>query len=195
MKPIDRSEVLTIEEYARVRDDFRGRVLPIKADRRVLVGDYLCFLFENRDTMLYQVQEMLRVEGIRDEKSIAHEIETYNELVPARGELAATLLIEIPDEMVRRVKLRELVGLEDHVHLIFQGDTMVSGRFDERQIDPEKISSVQYIRFPMGAERARDFLQAASVEILTDHPACSYRKSLRPEQLAALKQDLAATLG
>lgn len=190
MKKIERSEILSNEEYGKVRESFRQRMMPIKDDRRVLVGDYLCFLFENRDTMIYQVQEMMRVENIREERAIEHEISTYNELVPGPGELAATLLIEFSDELVRRVKLKELVGLQDHVYLMVAGDYMVKAEFDERQMDPDKISSVQYIRFPLGAEATEAFLATDRVELITDHAACSYRQTLNSAQLAALQSDL-----
>lgn len=190
MKKIERSEILETDEYVRIRDEFRQRIMQVKNHRRLIVGDYLCFLFENRDTMIYQVQEMMRAEGIRDEQAIQHEIATYNELVPAPHELAATLLIEFADELVRRVKLKELVGLHEHIHLIIDGDYMIKALFDDRQMDPDKISSVQYIRFPLGPEATEAFLSAKNVELLTDHPACSYRQPLTPEQLAALQADL-----
>lgn len=157
------------------------------------VGPYLTFLFENRDTMIYQIQEMMRVEGIDAESAIQHEVNTYNELVPGDHELRATLLIEFDDETVRRVKLAELVGLEKHIALVVDRDYVVNAVFDDRQLDPAKISSVQYIHFPLGKKAADAFMTTDYVEIVTSHPACSYRISLSKEQLAAMRADLAAS--
>src|SRR5439155_24871586 len=97
MKKIDRSEILPLGEYEKIREPFRKRVVDMKRARRLQLGAEMSIVFENHDTMLMQVQEMLRTERITNEKGIAHELETYNELVPNDGELAATLFIEIPD--------------------------------------------------------------------------------------------------
>ena len=188
MKPIERSDIRTVEEYAGVRDEFRAFVMKAKDRRRVAVGPYLSFLFENRDTMIYQVQEMVRAEGIRDEAAILHEIETYNQLVPGEGELKATLLIEFDDPTVRAVKLTELLGLERHVGIAFGAHT-VPARFDEEQMDSRRLSSVQYLTFSLGDALA-DFLKSGLVEMVTTHPGCSFRQALSEDQLAALREDL-----
>lgn len=192
MKKLTVTDIRGRKQYEEIREDFRKRMLSIKEHRRIAVGPYLTFLFENRDTMIYQIQEMARVEGIEGDEAIQHEVNTYNELVPGENELCATLLIEFDDPTVRRVKLAELVGLEKHIALVVDRDYVVSAVFDERQIDPEKLSSVQYIHFPLGKKAADAFMTTDHVEIVTSHPACSYRISLSKEQLAALRQDLAA---
>ena len=121
MEPVKRDEVMDIAQYERIRPDFRGKVLADKERRRVAVGPAFTFLFENRLTVLYQVQEMLRVERIVDEKAIAHEVRTYNELIPPAGGLGATLLLEYTDPAERAVALQQLVGLERHVRLELDG--------------------------------------------------------------------------
>ena len=112
MKAVQVSDIRTLAEYEREREEFRRHILAVKEPRRVTVGNHLTFLFENVDTVVYQIQEMLRVERITDPTAIAHEVETYNELVPGRDELTATLLIEFEDPAERAVMLRALVGLE-----------------------------------------------------------------------------------
>jgi hypothetical protein len=192
MKKLTLADIRSRKDYELVREDFRRHILAVKEPRRIAVGPYLTFLFENRDTMIYQIQEMARVEGIEGNEAIQHEVNTYNELVPGENELRATLLIEFDDATVRRVKLAELVGLEKHVALVVDRDYVVNAVFDDRQIDPGKISSVQYIHFPLGKKAADAFMTTDYVEIVTSHPACSYRLSLSREQLAALRSDLSS---
>ena len=191
MKKLEPADIIPNSEYLAVREEFRQRVMAIKEDRRVFVGPYLMFLFENRDTMLYQVQEMMRVENIRDEAAIGHEILTYNKLIPGRGQLSATLLIEIDNPTARSFKLTELLGLDQHVHLLIDNDFQVGAQFDGEQIGGDRLSSVQYLMFTMSEEARAAFLESSNVAVLTTHPACSYRHSLEPHILAALQQDLA----
>jgi hypothetical protein len=192
MKPVDVSEIRPLPDYERGRDEFRKHVLAIKEPRRVTVGSHLTFLFENRDTVLYQIQEMLRVERITDPAAVAHEVETYNELVPGRDELCATLLIEFEDASERAVMLRALVGLERHVKIEIDGCQPCAAVFDDRQMSPDKISSVHYIRFPLGKERAAALKMGAAAEVVADHPRLSARSALSAVQRAALAEDLGA---
>src|SRR5687768_12643171 len=107
MKPIERSEVLGLADYETIRERFRARVVEEKKLRRAFLGPHASCLFENRDTVLLQIQEMLRTERITREAAILHEIETYNELIPGAAELSATILIEIEDKDTRESFLRE----------------------------------------------------------------------------------------
>ena len=192
MNPVSASEIRSLADYERGREEFRKHVIAIKAPRRVTVGDHLTFLFENHDTVLYQIQEMLRVERITDPAAVAHEIATYNELVPGRDELTATLLIEFEEEAERGVMLRALVGLEHHIKLEIDGCAPCMAQFDERQMSPDKISSVHYIGFPLGRERAAAIRSGAAAEIVSDHPRLSARTALSAVQRAALAEDLTA---
>ncbi len=190
MKKIEMEHIKPLAEYNRIRTEYRERIAQVKEHRRVLVGPYLNFLFENRETMLYQVQEMIRAEGHTSESSIRHEVDTYNQMIAGPFELKATLLIEIVDEVVRAVKLRELVGLESEVSLLIDQDYQIQAEFDMGQIDPEKLSSVQFISFPLGEQATEAFLRTKNVEMLVTHSACSYRVALSPEQIKALQEDL-----
>jgi hypothetical protein len=192
MKPVQISEIRPLADYERERDEFRKFVLGIKEPRRVTVGNHLTFLFENRDTVRYQIQEMLRVERISDSAAVAHEVDTYNELVPGRDELTATLLIEFEDSAERAVMLRALVGLEHHIKLEIDGCDPCAAVFDERQMSPDKISSVHYILFPLGKERAAALTSGAAAEVVSDHPRLSARSALSAVQRAALAEDLSA---
>jgi len=182
MKPVTREEILDLTAYEKVRPRVREEMLAVKEPRRVHLGDALTFLFENRDTMRYQVQEMVRAERMVKEEEIAHELETYNELLGRAGELGATLLIEIDDPAVRAVKLREWMGLPGHLYVRTAGGRKVKATFDARQIGEDRLSSVQYLKFDVGGE--------VPVAIGADHPGLAAEVALTPAQQAALTADL-----
>jgi len=152
--PVSPSEIKSLGDYELARESFRKRVFSVKDARRVRVGEHLTFLFENHDTVLYQIQEMLRVERITEPAAIAHEIRTYNDLIAGPDELVATLLVEYEEPGERARMLHELVGLERHVGFAVAGHPQAAAVFDAAQIADEKISSVHYVRFPLGRERA-----------------------------------------
>ena len=119
----------------------------------------MTLLFENVQTVWYQVEEMLRTERISDEAAIRHEIDTYNELLPRPGELSATMLIEYGDPPPQReAALRDLLGLERHVWICID-QRRESVRFDERQVSLDRVSAVQFVRFPLGGLIALSFSQ------------------------------------
>ncbi len=184
MRPIARDEIVDYETYREGRDAYRARVLAIKAPRRVHVGPYLTFLFENRETVRYQIQEMLLAERIVKEADIRHEIETYNELLGGPGELGATLLIEIDDRKERDEKLTRWLDLPKRVYAKLADGTVVRPHFDPRQVGEERLSSVQYLRFPVEGQ--------VPVAIGCDHPELAAETALTAEQRAALAEDLAA---
>lgn len=186
---VARDEVIPTPEYEKKRTEVRGRMIKVKEERRLHVGPYFTFLFENHDTMLYQIQEMIRAEGIKDEAAIAHEIETYNALTGGPEEIAATLLIEITDPTVRAVKLAELVGIEHHIHLEVDGERILA-QFDEAQLDPHKVSSVQYIRFLLPGSLRDHLLNGRNLRIVIDHPGYSYAQNFPEEVARAVRSDL-----
>ena len=183
MKPVSREEILDLTAYEKARPGIREKLLAVKAPRRVHLGEALTFLFENRDTVRYQVQEMVRAERMVDEEAIAHELETYNELLGREGELGAALLIEIDDPKVRDVKLREWMGLPECLYLRTASGRKVRATFDPRQVGQDRLSAVQYLKFDTGGE--------PPVAIGSDHPRYQLEVALAPEQRAALQADLA----
>ena len=155
MKGLSLDDILELERYELVRAEYRARVLEHKRDRRVAVGDKVTMLFENRETVRYQIQEMVRVERIRDPGRIQDEIDTYRDLIPQHDELSATLFIEIPELSEIKPELDRLVGIDESVSIVIgEGDeeVCVRGRFDERQLEEDRISAVHYVRFPFTAE-------------------------------------------
>jgi Protein of unknown function (DUF3501) len=193
VKPIQIEETLALADYERVRARLRPLFIHEKNRRRLTVGSHLTFLFENAQTVWYQVQEMIRTEQLRTPEAIAHELETYNELMPGPGALSATLLIEYERAPERDGALRRLVGLERHPHLVL-GDRRSSVEFDRRQMDAERVSAVQFVRLPMGGVTRERFLELAAqdrVAIEADHPSLAARASIGAALAAALAEDLA----
>tara|TARA_B100000700_G_C14896602_1_gene785330 strand:- start:379 stop:930 length:552 start_codon:yes stop_codon:yes gene_type:complete len=147
MNTIKREEIIDYLTYEEKRSIIRENVMKIKEHRRINVGGVLSFLFENRDTIRYQIQEMMRIERIVKEEDIQHEINTYNEILGHHGELGCTLLVEIDDTEERNKKLSEWIDLPNHIFLKLEDDTKIFAKFDPRQIGESRLSSVQYIKF------------------------------------------------
>ncbi len=149
-------------------------------------------LFENRDTVRYQIQEMMRIERIVKPQDIAHEVQTYNELLPRSGELSGCLLIEYETPEERRVKLTELLGLESHVWLQVGDLPRSRVNFDARQIAADRISAVQYIKIPLIADQMalwQEAGRAGRIRLIVDHPCYNHLYWLTPEQAEELSND------
>jgi len=191
VKPITPLEVLPVTAYDRVRPLLRPLCIAEKARRRLAVGPHLTLMFENRQTVWYQIQEILRTERIFEDPAINAEVETYNELIPRPGELFATLLIEYADPAERDVELARLVGLERHLWMVLD-ERRVGARFDERQMSPDQISAVQFIAFPLDADAARfgELAAAGKVAVEVDHPHLSVRAPVEVALAMALADDL-----
>lgn len=182
MKRVTREEVLSRQDYEKKRDEFRKRVIAQKELRRVHLGEHLTFLFETHDTVLYQVQEMMRAESMDGEPEIRHEIETYNELIGEKGELGCTLLIEIDDPAKRADLLTRWKKLPDHLYLLTEQGKRVPALFDSRQVGETRISSVHYLKFRVGDQIPK--------ALGCSHPELKLEAALKPEQKAALARDL-----
>ena len=196
MKPIERGEVLGLADYETIRERFRARVVGEKKLRRVALGPNVTVVFENRDTVLLQIQEMLRTERITREAAIVHEIETYNQLVPARDELSCTLMIEVIDIAERDALLVAAKGFERHVAIVIAGVPFPAMWDKTRELE-DRASAVHYLKFPL-SERAADSLRNAAkgTETMTqalltvDHPAYKARAALPAETIVSLAEDL-----
>ena len=176
--------------YAQMRSDIRRRIIEIKRYRRVGLGDKITLVFENFDTVLFQTQEMLHVEQIRDLDRIREELAVYNDLLPEPDELSATLLIEIVESDRVASELHALLGIEETLVMIVDGQRFPA-RFEEGRSNQEKLSAVQYVRFPLSSGAAERFRNGAPVAIEIHHPNYEARTELSEEQRAALAEDLA----
>ena len=182
MKRVTRQEILDYVTYEEQRDKIRKKIMKIKELRRINVGGVLSFLFENTDTVRYQIQEMIRVERMVKETDILHEIKTYNELLGDSGELGCTLLIEIDDPDERDKKLGQWLELPKHLYLSLEDESRIRASFDERQIGDSRLSSVQYIKFNTGGK--------TPAAIGSDLPLLEAETALTADQKKALKEDL-----
>lgn len=190
--PLYPAEILPIPEFVAARPRIHARILAIKAQRRVHLGDAIVLCFENRDTLCWQVQEMCRVEQINDMTAIQHELDTYGALLPTTHELSATLLIGFEDPAERDRQLRALVGLHQHLYLQI-GDQRIPARFDQEQFSDTRISSVQFVQFALDTAAYAAFLDFhCPVSFGVDHPAYQATTSLNAGVRGALVEDLQA---
>ncbi len=174
--------------YEGVRAQFRQEVIAAKRDRRLSVGPFITLIFENRLTVKFQVQEILRVERITEPGAVAVELEGFNTMLPGEGELSATLMIELqgPDAEVKE-QLARLTGLGDHLWLELDGERL-RGQMEGGRDDGQRVSAVQYVRFPV-PDRAK--LMAGPAALVIDHPAYAHRQALSDAARRSLAQDLA----
>ena len=174
MRPLRLEEIVDRETYAALRDDYRRRVIEHKRARRLAVGERVSLLFEDRETLRFQVQEMLQVERIDASEQVQHELDVYNELMPGERELSATLFVEIEELSRIRSELDRLVGIDEHVSLRVgagRGEERIAARFDPKQREEDRISAVQYIRFSLDFDAARRLADpAVPAAIAIDHP-------------------------
>lgn len=182
MQKVQRSEILDLQTYDRERPRLRPAAMDAKEVRRVHVGPHLTFLFENRDTVRYQIHEMVRAERLFREEEIAHELDTYNELLGGPGQLGCSLLIEIADPRERDEKLRRWLRLLEHLYLRLPDGRKVRPTFDPRQVGEDRLSSVQYLKFDVGG--------TAPAAAGCDLPEAAAEVELSPAQRQALADDL-----
>jgi hypothetical protein len=172
MNKVAPSEILDIAQYEKARDEFRRRIIGLKKNRRLPVGPMVTFVFENHDTILFQIQEMMRAERIVDDDAIRREVDTYNQLLPDENELAATMLIELPDAARIRDEITKFHGVSTgEATYVRVGDERLPGVFDAGQSDDHRISAVQYVRFRFSDAQREAFVTGASpARLVIDHP-------------------------
>lgn len=179
-KPLTRDDLYPLEQYAQERADFRARVIQHKKNRTVHLGDHATLYFEDRLTIQYQVQEMLRVEKIFEPEGIEDELAAYNPLIPGGGNLKATFMIEYPDAEERRRQLARLVGIEDKVWLKVEGYDAVYPIADEdlERETEDKTSSVHFLRFEFSEDMRKAAKEGAAVSAGVEHP--NYTETVDP---------------
>ena len=192
MKPLTRDDLLSLEAYAKQRVDFRARVLAHKRNRKVRVGEHVTMLLEDRLTIQYQVQEMLRAEKIFEADGIAEELASYNPLIPDGRNLKCTMLIEYAEADVRKRELLRLRNIEHDVQLVVEGHAPVQGSADEDlpRSNDEKTAAVHFLRFELDAAMAADFKSGKPVAFRIEHPNYHAEAGLSGAQREALAADL-----
>jgi Protein of unknown function (DUF3501) len=185
------TDIKDMREYERERDDFRRRIIDMKRRRRIELGTIMSMVFENTDTMRWQVQEMARAERMLRDEQIAHEVETYNQLIPDAGELSATLMLELTSESQLREWLPKLVGVQRSVLIVVDDLPPARGvpQDEERLTREETTAAVHFLRFTFTPEQIGAF-ERGPVRIVIDHP--QYREEI--ELSDTTRKELAADL-
>lgn len=178
MKTIEINELLNIIDYEKVRNSYRSEIIAYKSNRRVLLGNQISMVFENRKTMKFQIQEMMRAERMVHDEAIQHEIDVYNTLLPNENELSATLFIEITEEEKIREDLHKFLGLTDGKSLWIEfGNNRIFAEFEAGRSEEDRISSVHYIRFAFTPAQIEEF-QNIQVPAFIKIDQKSYQHSL-----------------
>ena len=190
---IRRDSLLTLEAYARERTQFRARVIEHKKHRTVQLGDNVTLIFEDELTIRYQIQEMLRIERIFEEKGIQDELETYNPLVPDGCNFKATMMLEYPDPEERQRRLAKLIGIEDKVWIQVRGFERVGAIADEdlARENEQKTSSVHFLRWELTNEMAQALKSGVELSMGIDHPEYLATLDVPSAVRDALVKDLA----
>ncbi|HEX7718233.1 MAG TPA: DUF3501 family protein [Woeseiaceae bacterium] len=180
MEKLTRESLYSLEKYAEIRQSFREQVMAHKRDRRLALGTNATLYFEDRMTMQYQVQEMLRAERIFDASGINEEIEAYNPLIPDGTNWKATFMVEFPDVNERREMLQRLIGIEDRVWMQVDDFPLIRPIADEdmERETVEKTSAVHFLRFELEAQQIRALQDGATLAAGIDHE--NYQVDVRP---------------
>jgi len=190
---LTRDDLYSLEKYAQVRSEFRAQVMAHKKDRQVAVGPHATLYFEDRLTMQYQIQEMLRAERIFEPEGIQEELDAYNPLIPDGSNWKATFMIEYEDVDERRDALERLKGIEDLMWVRVAGFDKAFAIADEdmEREDETKTSSVHFMRFELSAPMVAAMKSGADLSMGSDHPEYGYQVQVSPATRDSLAADLA----
>jgi hypothetical protein len=193
IRPVTLDDVVGLDRYEAIRDTVRRRVIDLKRARRVSVGPEVTFVFENHDTIYFQIQEMLRAERITDLDAVREELAVYNALLPRPGELSATMLIEITDSERVADRLLSFIGIDEAVWLHVGESQRVGADFEPGRSREDKLSAVQYVRFAVPPPARRAFLDpSVAVRLAIDHPNYRAAAAVEGGVRASLGEDLRA---
>jgi hypothetical protein len=190
MKKIEFDDLMSLEAYEAIRDDLRRQVIEVKKRRRLQAGPRISLLFENRDTVLFQIQEMLRVEHVSEQARVQEEIDTYNDLIPDNGELSATLFLEFENSRKVPEELPRFTGIEASVSLRV-GEHNVEAVPLEVRSKEDVTSTLHYLRFPLSAQAREAFRRSEKAFLVIAHRNYSQIVELEEPMQAELVRDLA----
>ncbi len=188
---LTRKDVYGPALYGPIREDYRRRIMDLKKPRRISVGDRVTLVFENRDTLRFQVEEMLRAESVTTDAGVQAELDVYNTLMPNEDSLSATLFLEIPRDEDAKVALPRFIGIDEHVTLVI-GEHEVRAACEAGRQEHDRISAVQYTRYPLSPEAKKALCTPGTkLALVIDHPRYQERRDLSEETRASLAADYA----
>lgn len=192
MNKLTRSDLYSLEEYASIRPDFRTKVMQHKKNRRVAIGEHAALYFEDKLTMQYQIQEMLRIEKIFEADGIKEELDAYNPLIPDGQNWKATFMLEYGDVEERKRELAKLLGIERALYIQVEGFEPIHpiANEDLERETEDKTSSVHFVRFELSNEMIAAVKQKASVTVGIDHPKYAEQTVLSDDVRESLAGDL-----
>jgi len=190
MNKLTREDIKLNDQYTRDRENTRKTIIALKKLRRVEVGDRLTFTFENRETIRYQIQEMMRIEHISDEQKIQFELDVYNELIPEKDTLSATMFIEIPEQDKLKTLLDQFQGLDQRNSVVLTVNSEESpAQFEEGHSREDRISAVHYVKFHLNESQKKNF-RNGEVVLEVRHPSYNKSTKLTSEQKQEINKDL-----
>jgi hypothetical protein len=191
MSKLSRSDLYTLEKYAEIRNDFRKKIIAHKENRRVEIGEHLVLLFEDKLTMQYQIQEILKAEKVFEAAGIEEELEAYNPLIPDGSNWKATMMIQYDDIEERRKMLGELIGIEDVTYMQVEGFDKVFPIADEdlSRDDENKTSAVHFLRFELDADMINAIKQGKAINAGVEHEKYRYTTKLANNVRESLAKD------
>jgi len=195
MEKIEFEEVHPPDESEQIRDSFRQQVIDLKKKRRIQVGPYVSLTFENRETILFQIQERVRTEHLHDRAKIQEEIDIYNGLIPRPRELSAAFFIEITEQNKIKEILDKLTGIDKENRLSFQiaQKKKIPGIFESGRSSEQKINSVHFVRFRWSFAEIETFRMEKENALVIDHPNYKERAAISEETKKILLEDLDET--
>ncbi len=191
MQKLTRADLYRLEDYAAARPAFRAQVLAHKRNRKVALGTHISLLFEDRLTVQYQIQEMLRIERIFEAAPINEELDAYNPLIPEGSNLKATMLIEFDDVERRKLELERMLRIEDQLTATVAGYPPVKAIADEDmdRSNETKTSAVHFLRFEFSREMIAALRAGAALHFASTHPHCLEQAEVTGDTRAALLAD------
>jgi hypothetical protein len=192
MEKLSREDLYSLEDYSKIRNDFRSKVMAHKKDRQLQIGPNATLYFEDRMTMQYQIQEMLRIERIFETEGIMDELNAYNPLIPDGSNWKATFMIEFPDPIERAQRLATMIGIELKTWMQVDGFDKIWPIADEdlERESAEKTSSVHFMRWELTAEMAQAVKDGANIKAGIDHDAYNYTVDVPANMRDSLAEDL-----
>lgn len=190
MNQVEHKDLVDIIEYEKTRDNFRKNMINYKKSRRIKIGPYVTVVFENKKTMIYQIQEIMRAERLVHDNEIKNEIDVYNSILNKKLGLSATLFIEVTEELKIKEVLNKFIGitLGGYFYLSFNGKKVFAD-FESGREEADKISSVHYVKFNFSEDLKNEFINSKDISLIINYGDYNYTQRLDESVSSSLLED------